>query len=203
MANTAELAEVFKTIILELFPELGGYHFPIRAKVVKVHEDGGQVDDYNKLYSVDVQPLKPDGSVDESKPVIPDIEIPVLWGGPDRGVFCLPVVGGVVRVGFYYNDPAYPFIDAVLADGFSIPDHALGSLIIQMSTGVRIEIDKTGQIFLLTPQKVMLGDADHPVTLADTLKAAYDAHIHPTPSGPSGPPTAALTGHDSKQVFTG
>ena len=45
MANSAELIKSMKTIFKGIFPELNGYHFPIRAKVVKVHENGGRVDE--------------------------------------------------------------------------------------------------------------------------------------------------------------
>lgn len=145
MANTQELMKTLKKTFLAIFPELSGYHFPIRAKVVKVHETGGRVDEFNHRYSVDVQPFKPDGTIDESAPEIPDIEIPVMWAGTDRGVFSLPEVGSVVRIGFYYNDPAHPFLDAVLGYGYNCPDHPLGSFIIQHSNGKRIEITKEGK----------------------------------------------------------
>lgn len=146
MANTEELLRVFRKTVLAAFPELGGYHYPIRAKVVRVHEDGGRVDDQNHVYSVDVQPLKPDGSNDENAPEIPDVEIPVAWAGPGRGIFCLPVDGAIVRIGFYYNDPAHPFVDAILGYGFEVPEHALGSMIIQHSDGKRFEITPEGNV---------------------------------------------------------
>lgn len=146
MANKAELIKLLKVIFWEAFPEFRGYHFPIRAKVVKVNEAGGKVEEFNKRYSVDVQPLKPDSTIDDSAPVIPDVEIPVIWAGPGRGIFCLPVAGAVVRIGFYYNDPAYPFVDAILDDGFDIPSHALGSFIVQHSDGKRFEITPNGQV---------------------------------------------------------
>lgn len=34
--------------------------------------------------------------------------------------------------------------------------------------------------------------ASHPAVLGDTFKTAYDAHLHPTPMGPSGPPSPLL-----------
>jgi hypothetical protein len=144
--DNRELKKVFKKVFLAIFPEFGGYHFPIRAKVVKVHQSGGRVREDNHRYSVDVQPLKSDGSVDDSAPVIPDVEIPVLWAGAMRGVFCLPVVGSIVRVGFYYYDPAHPYIDAILPQGFNIPDHPADSFIIQHSSGKCFEITSDGQV---------------------------------------------------------
>lgn len=202
MANTAELAKVIKTIILSIFPELGGYHFPIKAKVVKVHEDGGRIGEFNKRYSADLQPLKPDGSVDDSQPVIPDVEIPVAWAGPQRGIFCLPVVGAIVRLGYYYNDPAYPFVDAILGDGYDIPAHALGSIIIQHSDGTRVEIDKNKNVNITTPAKVNFVGGAHPVAFADIVKSVYDGHTHPCGCGGTGTPNQQMNGHASPQVFT-
>jgi hypothetical protein len=146
--DNRELKKVLRKVFLSIFPEFGGYHFPIRAKVVKVHESGGQVREDDHRYSVDVQPLKSDGSVDDSAPVIPDVEIPIWWAGPARGVFCLPVVGSIVRVGFYYYEPAYPYVDAILPQGFNIPEHPTGSLIIQHSDGKRFEITPTGEVLI-------------------------------------------------------
>lgn len=213
MATMAELKATLKKVILAIFPEFAGdYHYPIRAKVVGVRETGGKLDEFNRRYAVDVQPLHPDGTVNEAAPVIPDVEIPLLWAGPNRGIFCLPVVGAVVRLGYYYNDPAYPFVDAVLGDGFNVPNHPLGSLIIQHSEGTRIEIDKDQNIRITNPgssPKIYFYTGDHPVAFADVVKAIYDSHTHPYSwtdpggSGSTGPPEQAMEGHDSPKVFTG
>lgn len=144
MDNSRELKILFQKLFRAVFPELNGYHYPIKAKVVKVHETAGTIGDMNHYYSVDVQPLKSDGSIDAEAPVIPDVEIPVIWAGANRGIFCLPVVGSIVRVAFYYNDPAYPYVDAILGHGFSCPAHEVGSLIIQHSDGKRFEITASG-----------------------------------------------------------
>lgn len=203
MANTQELAITLKTIIKELFPELNGYNFPLKAKVVKVNESGGNIDAFHKVYSVDVQPLKADGSIDDENPTIPDVEIPVCWAGNQRGIFCLPEVGATVRIAYYYNDPSHPYVDAILGEGFQVPEHALGSLIIQQKDGVRIEIDKGSNIHIKTMEKIFLVSGSHPVAFADIVKSIFDSHTHPTPHGESGVPSQQMDGHDSKQVFTG
>lgn len=214
---------IFKAI----FPELNGYHYPIRARVTAVHEAGGTVGDFNKIYSIDVQPLKPDGSVDDMQPVIPDVELPVLWAGPQRGIYCLPVIGAIVRLAYYYNDPAQPFIDAVLADGYDAPDHPVGALIIQQVAGVKIEITRDGQINIKTGKKITMAggpeidlsaqrihldaqrigftakDGGHPIAYADVVKAVFDGHTHSTPHGESGPPSQAMSGHASGTSYTG
>lgn len=158
MANTGELKKLLEKIIRAMFPELSnGYQFPIRAKVVKVHEGGGTVSDYDKRYSVDVQPLTKDGTADPTKPVIPDVAIPVIWAGPNRGLFCLPKVGAIVRVGFYYWDAALPYVDAVLGDGYNVPAHPVDGLILQQSNGVKVVMEPSGKVLIeSSPSKITL-----------------------------------------------
>lgn len=147
---TGELKELLQALIREALPELNGFQFPIKAKVVKVHSAGGMVSEFNKRYSIDVQPLKADGSADEDKPVIPDVPIDILWAGSDRAVMALPPIGAVVRVEFYYWDPSHPYVSGILADGFTVPDHPLGSIIIQQKNGVHIIIKPDNSIQLQT-----------------------------------------------------
>lgn len=158
MENTGELKELLSKIVRAIFPELNnGYQYPIRAKVVKVHEGGGKISDFDKRYSVDVQPLARDGTEDKTKPVIPDVAIPVLWAGPDRGLFCLPKVGAIVRVGFYYWDAALPYVDAVLGDGYNVPEHPVNGLILQQSNGVKVVMKPSGDVEIeSSPSKITL-----------------------------------------------
>ena len=173
--DTGAIKETFKALMRECFPELGGYQFPIKAKVMKVHESGGKVDDFNKRYSVDVQPLKMDGTIDENMPEIPDIPIDIQWAGPNRGVLALPEVGAVVRVGFYYWDASCPYVDGILADGYSVPAHPLGSYLIQQKDGVFIKIDPKGNIELETSKEIRLKAGSSKVTLEPSGSAKIDA----------------------------
>lgn len=222
VAGVKELKEIVRQIVLEVFPELQGYQYPVRAKVVKVHETGGKVNEFNNLYSCDVQPLKKDGSVDEDSPVIPDVEIPVVWAGNQRGFFCLPKKGTICRIGFYYNDPAHPFLDAVLPQGYEVPDHAIDSMIIQQKNGVKMEIKDNSEILIKTPEKITaesetliellsplikLEGFDHPVAFADVVKNIHDGHTHPFvnahgSTAETKAPSQKMTGHDSKVSFT-
>lgn len=222
MAGIKELKATIKTIILEIFPELQGYHYPIKGKVVKVHESAGKSNEFNNFYSCDIQPLKKDGAIDEGSPVIPDVEIPVIWGGPQRGIYVLPEIGTIVRVGFYYHDPAMPFIDAILGNGYEMPEHLLGSLIIQQTNGIKIEINKQGEILIKSKEKITAdseklfevlapiiyfmkeeGDGTHPIAFADIVKQIFDGHTHPGDSGgTTGPPNQKMTGHSSNISFT-
>lgn len=157
MGSMQDRLAILRAIFLEIFPEFRGYHFPVRARVVRVHEDAGRIGDHGRRYSVDVQPLRPDGSEDDQAPVIPDVELPVIWAGPGRGIYALPEVGSIVRIGFYYNDPSAPFVDAVLGYGFDCPAHPAGSLIIQQADGTSIEIDPEHNVHLRTPE-TLIGD---------------------------------------------
>ncbi|NLN18118.1 MAG: hypothetical protein GX162_02415 [Firmicutes bacterium] len=149
-----------RRLMKEAFPELLGFHVPIRARVVDVHEAGGPIEEGRRRYSVDVQPLLPNGSVDENAPVIPDVEIPSIWAGPNRGVFALPVPGAIVRVAWDYGDPAHPYVQAVLGYGFDAPAHPLGSFIIQHSPGCYITIEPDGVIKIVTPKLVRVESAE-------------------------------------------
>lgn len=157
----ATLGELIRGII----PELNGFQWPIKARVTKLHESGGRVGEFQKIYSVDVQPLKADGSRDEEKPEIPDIPIDILWAGPKRGVLSLPPVGAIVRVEFYYWDPSQPYVSAILADGYSVPDHPAGSFIIQQKEGVFIQIKPSGDMEIETQENIKIKAGKAQMTL--------------------------------------
>jgi hypothetical protein len=80
----------------EVLPEISGIPYCVRARVVKIRDAS----------TVDVRVLARDGSLDSSVPVLPELKLPAGSG---------PVTAGAeVRVGFYYNAPDQPYIDAVL-----------------------------------------------------------------------------------------
>ena len=170
MEDPGKLKELLTKVVRSMFPEMAGYQFPIRARVVKLHEEGGKVTDYDKRYSVDVQPLGKDGSDDVSKPVIPDVPVPVVWAGGNRGIYCLPKIGAIVRVAFYYWDAAMPYVDAVLPDGYTVPEHAADSLTLQQDQGTRILIEASGEMTIETGSSHLKLTKNGLVTLtADTV----------------------------------
>jgi hypothetical protein len=182
-----EVGELFKALLEHTVPGIKGFAWPIRARVVKVNEAGGKVDAMHRRYSVDVQPLARDGSVDEQAPVIPDVELSPLWAGELTGMFALPPVGALVRVGFYYWDPGLPFVDAVLADGYEVPAHPQGKLFIQRGA-VRVEV-ADGLVTIVAPQ-VLLGEAaDAAAVRVTELLAWLNAHSHMVEGVASLPPT--------------
>jgi len=158
-ARELEIAAL-RRLIREALPELLGYHLSIRARVVAVHEEAGRIEEERRRYSVDVQPLRPDGSDDEDAPVIPDVEIPTIWAGPGRGIYALPEVGAIVRVAWDYGDPAHPYVHSVLGYGFDAPEHPLGALVIQHSPGCHITIEPDGSVRVVTPRRVRVESAE-------------------------------------------
>ena len=85
---------------LELaMPDLRTYYRMTRkAKVVAAYASDGR-------YFADVQPLRNDETPDPAEPVIPQVEIPVLWGGPKRGIVCPPAAGTLCDHSYYDGDP--------------------------------------------------------------------------------------------------
>lgn len=120
---------------------------PVRARVVRAAgSSGGRADELQPRYAVDVQVLRRDWSEDTDWPVLPDVEVPVLWAGPKRGVYALPKVKSIVRLGFYYDDPSQPFVDAVLGYGHELPGQSPDELVIAQGDGVEIRIGADGRV---------------------------------------------------------
>lgn len=130
-------------------PNLRSYYRVVRkAKVVASYASDGQ-------YYCDVQPLKNDETADENEPVIPAVAIPVMWGGPKRGIVCPPTVGTLCDLSYYDGDPNYPFISNLRwGMGQDAPRAELNELVIQLEDGVEIRIDKEKNIVTLTPENV-------------------------------------------------
>lgn len=129
MGTTRETIEVFRKVFLEAFPELKGIPYKVKGQVIKTYETGP--------FAVDIQVLNKEGVPNEDLPVLPMVEAPALWSGSGIGIYCIPAVGSIVRLGFYYNDPGQPYIDAVLKQG-EVSDHPLGLMVISASNEVKI-----------------------------------------------------------------
>ena len=145
-------------------PDLRSYYRVTRkAKVVTAYASDGQ-------YFADVQPLRNDESPDPKEPVIPHVEIPILWGGPNRGVVCPPQEGTLCDLSYYDGDPNYPRISNFRWQGNGAPNCGLTELIIQQEPGTSIHIDKSHSIITLSPAnwEVRVG-GDASITAAGTL----------------------------------
>jgi len=118
----------------------------VRARVVRADStSGGKADLLTPRYTVDVQPVRRDGEDDPDWPVLPEVEVSVLaFAGPGRGIYGLPRVGSLVRVGFYYNDAAQPYVDAPLAYGWDVPAVAVDELVIAVSGSVGLRLREDG-----------------------------------------------------------
>lgn len=143
MSNQDVLAALRRAIEL-VMPNLRHYYrVPRKGLIVKSYASDGS-------YWADVQPLRNDESADKAEPVISRVEIPVLWGGPERGVVCPPAEGTLCDITYYDGDPNYPRISNFRWQKNSAPGCDLGAFIIQQRPGVYIEISAAGQIINTT-----------------------------------------------------
>lgn len=144
-----DIVGAIRRLVELAMPDLRHYYrMTKKAKVVAVYESSGE-------YFCDVQPLRNDESADQKEPVVPRVALPVLWGGPDRGVVCPPVTGALCDLSYYDGDPNYPFISNIRwGGGMSAPKAALNEFVIHLENGVEIRIDKEKRVVTLTPQDV-------------------------------------------------
>lgn len=145
--------EALKAALLNLirvsFPELrDGTHLPLKARVLALHGEAGSVTlSGPRRYSVDVQPLHPDGDVDDTRAPIRDVPLEMGWPGPDaRGIYHLPAVGSVVRVAYYGGQAAWPYVEGVVPDGWDVPAVADGEILVQHRTGTSVRITQAGDV---------------------------------------------------------
>lgn len=133
-----DLKALLKRVFELIMPDLRAYYRITRkAKVVKAYASDGQ-------YWADVQPLRNDESEDPDEPVISKVEIPILWGGPERGVVCPPETGTLCDLEYYDGDPNCPRISNFRWKNNKAPSVGVGEFIIQQAPGIAIKIDKDG-----------------------------------------------------------
>ena len=129
-------------------PDLRHYYRMTRkARVVASYASDGK-------YYADVQPLRNDETEDEAEPVVPKVEIPVIWAGPKRGVVCPPVIGAYCDLSYYDGDPNYPRISNFRWHSMEAPEAALDEFVVQLEPGVEIRIDRQKHVVTLTPENV-------------------------------------------------
>lgn len=146
--DKSDVLDLLRQAMEFAMPDLRHYLRPVKkGKVVAVYASDGN-------YYCDVQPLRNDETVDEQEPVISKVEIPILWGGPDRGVVCPPVVGVHCDITYYDGDPNFPRVSNFRWHNMRAPKAELNEFIIQLEPGVSIHIDKEKQIVTLTPENV-------------------------------------------------
>ena len=172
--NAGELKGALRRLIERSGAQLGAG--PIKARVIRQTCDA-------EAYTVDVQPLLPDGSDDPDHRPIPEVEVDRLLGGA-AGLYVKLPKGSVVRVGFYDNDPAQPYVDGVLA---------LAGTELQGADAVLI-----GERLVLSVPTILLGghEAAQPAVLGHVLETWLNAHVHMSPVGQTSPPLTPLVGEE-------
>jgi len=166
--KSTDLKALLKRVVELVMPDLRSYYRVVRkAVIVKTYASDGR-------YWADVQPLRNDESVDGNEPVIPKVEIPIIWAGPNRGIVCPPVAGAFCDLEYYDGDPDYPRISNFRWHGQDAPVCAAGALIIQRGEGVYLMVDAENNIRLVTTAGLLAEIGGDWSTEADgtaTLKA--------------------------------
>lgn len=177
-----DLKALLKRIVELVMPDLRSYYRVVRkARVVKSYASAGK-------YWADVQPLRNDDSQDPAEPVIPKVEIPIIWGGPNRGIVCPPAKGTYCDLEYYDGDPDFPRISNFRWHGMKAPDIDIGGMIIQKEPGTYLKIDAKNNIIFVTPadkseaigknwEVVVGGDALIKATGTATIQAPQIAMI--------------------------
>ena len=138
--SEVDLKKLLQRAIELVMPNLRHYYrLPRKGRVVKAYASNGE-------YWADVQPLRNDDSDDANEPVISRIEIPILWGGPERGIVCPPTAGTLCDITYYDGDPDYPRISNFRWAKNEAPSCELGGFIIQQSRGVYFLITAAGKL---------------------------------------------------------
>lgn len=157
-----ELIRVMKAVMLAAFPFLKRPLLPMRGRIVAVYAGAGRCGT-NGVYTVDVQPLDAAGQPTGS--VLPHLPVPTVWVGPGRGIFAVPPVGALARVGWY--DTGEPYLDAVLPDGFEAPAQKAGALVIVHPSG-EIRITPDGGVWITSSEGIIL-DTDQVMIMKDLV----------------------------------
>ncbi len=179
-----EMLGRFKRMTLELFPELRGTHLPLKGRVTAVHGEAGKVNvssNGSRRYSVDIKPLHPDGAEDKSRPTLKDVPLDVPWSGDKRGVFALPKVASIVRVGFYGGSSAHPYIDGILPDGSVVPAVEQGQYLIQLNDQMTFLLDDEGvKIRVKDPNAKVVVEAAGDVSVKSDMNVSVEAALEAT-----------------------
>lgn len=145
MPDTNPLDVLRKAIELAMPDFRHYYRMTRKARVVNAYASDGK-------YYADVQPLRNDETDDPREPLIPRVEIPIMWGGSQRGIVCPPAPGTLCDLSYYDGDPNYPRISNFRWQGNVAPECGLNELVIQQTPGVSIRIEKDGSFLTVSPK---------------------------------------------------
>jgi Uncharacterized protein conserved in bacteria len=142
--------EMLKRMVELVQPDLRKYYrMPRKGRIEAAYASE------NGTWFADVQPLRNDESVDPNEPVLPKLELPVVWGGVDRGQVCPPAAGTYCIVGYLDGDPSYPFIMHIRWYNQQPPHAELTEYVLQQEPGVFIKIDKEHRHITVTPTDIV------------------------------------------------
>lgn len=174
------LENIVRRAIFKSKPGLGVYDAPLYAKVRKARFQGGKVDDRSKGFSVDVQVLKRDLVSDPAWDPITDVPIDPETFGDNGAVYTVPRVGAIVRLGFMYHDPGYPFIMSITAEGSTLP--------VGKADEFRVEIGDVA--FQITKDTLKIRTKKYNTD----IEKIFDKHLTHTHLGNLGAPTSNVAG---------
>lgn len=128
-----KIEQVVRQAIAKVMPgQSGNFGTTVYGRILKVNRPGGAVDNRSKGFSVDVQVLLPDLAPDPNLEPILDVPIDPVVFGNKTAVLGLPLVDMVVRVGFMYRDPSYPYIQGITAEQDSFPSAVLAETLVEL-----------------------------------------------------------------------
>lgn len=203
------LHAALRRLVEALWPELGARtHLPHKARVVAVRSEAGAAGPPGPVrYSVDLEPLTPDGRPDPSRPFLRDVPLDVPWMGEGRGVYALPEIGTLVRVAYYDGNPAYPYVDGVLSEGKGVVRVEPGEYLVQRDPDTWVRLRPDGEIHAQAAPGVHLRlRPDGTVELYGTVVVRVEAPRVELAGG--GPPVARVgdlvqVGPSVGQIITG
>jgi len=170
----------FHALMVKAAPELGGRHVTRLGRVVAIADptggpglsgvEGGALTNRNRpRYAVDVELLAPDGEPDAGYPMLRGLALPAFAAGDGAGLFAYPEVGALVRIGFDYGLPSFPYIAAVLSEGRAAPPLVPGEIVLRHVEGAELRFDARGDVGLQGNGRITL-DALTVEVLAEELR---------------------------------
>ncbi len=119
---------------------------------------------------------------------------PSITDAPIRGLFACNLAskltaGSSVLVAFIEGDPSRPILQDVLAAPSEIALLCTGNVLWDVTGDVRYGV---GGIFKVNGGGSFVARSDYTDARFAQMQAAFDAHVHPTGVGPSGPPATPI-----------
>lgn len=121
--------ELVRRACEKLYPGIGRYDRVVYARIKRVSKGTGRATASSKLWSVDVEILLPDLSLDPVRGVIKDVPVdPVEIATDGRAIFPVFFTGLIVRLGWMYGRRDLPYIAGVTTEQQVLPYSKDGEL---------------------------------------------------------------------------